>query len=70
MKHFADDAFEKNVDELGRIRKRFKLKPRARPTLHLRSPPPQFSNREIEKMQEEIRPGPPREHNYAQGIQI
>ena len=71
MKHFGDDAFERNVDDQGRIRKRFKLKPRARPTKYLREPPPQISNLQIEKMQREIiKPGPPGEHSYAQGILI
>ena len=70
-KHFADDAFiEDNVDKQGKPRRRFQLKPRARPTLYLRRPPPQISNMQMKKMEQQIKPGPSGEHNYAQGIQM
>ena len=65
-KHFRDEDFvTDNVDAKGRTRKRLQLKPRARPTEYLRTPPPQISNLQKKKMEEDqIRPGPSGEHNY------
>ena len=65
-KHFRDEDFvEENVDKQGRPRKTLKLKPRSRPTQYLREPPPQISNVQRKKMEEEqTRPGPSGEHNY------
>ena len=68
-KHFRDEDFltpEENVDAQGRRRQRLTLRPRARPTLYLKSPPPQISNIEKKKMEEkQMRPGPSGEHNYS-----
>ena len=68
-KHFRDEDFltaEENVDAKGRRRQRLTLRPRARPTLYLKSPPPQISNIQKKKMEEkQLRPGPPEEHNYS-----
>ena len=64
-KHFKDKDFvTDNVDAKGRTRKRLQLKPRARPTQYLRTPPPQISNTQLKKMEDQIRPGPSGEHNY------
>ena len=66
IKHFKDDAFEDMRDAQGRLRKTQKLKPRARPTEYLSTPPPQVSNIKRKKEEQETqRPGPPDEHNYA-----
>ena len=62
-KHFKEEAFE---DVREGLRKTRKLKPRARPTEYLSTPPPQISNIKKKKEEEKIqRPGPPDEHNYA-----
>ena len=63
-KHFKEEAFEDPRDARGRLRKKLKLKPRAIPTEHLRSPPPQISNVRLKK-EEQHRPGPPGEHSYG-----
>ena len=63
-KHFKDDAFEENTGKT--LRKTLKLKPRAIPTEHLATPPPQISNLKKKKEEQETqRPGPKDEHNYA-----
>ena len=69
-KHFRVEDFdlveERNVDARGRTRRRLKLKPRARPTQYLRTPPPQISNIKKRKMEEDqMSPGPSGEHNYS-----
>ena len=65
QKHFREEDFVTEKDAKGRTRKLLKLKPRARPTEYLRTPPPQMSNLQRKKMEvNQIRPGPSGEHNY------